>query len=376
MEKQIKKQLVGIDASRSNVAQRTGTEYYSFEIIRQMCKSSKFKFRLYSKTPVDYINKKDFPDVENKVMKFPRLWSQIRLSLEIFRNPPDVVFFPAHTIPIYHGKKTVITLHDAGFKYYPELYTPLERIYHNFSMGFSVRHATKIISISEATKKDLISLYKANPKKIEVIYHGYDKEKYFPLKSGQDVPSDIKKLQPYIYFISRLEAKKNVKNLIKAFGVLKANKQIKHKLVLAGRPGYMYDEIKAEIKSLPEDIRKDVIELGYVPDSKVADLMRNASIFAFPSNFEGFGMPLVEAMACGIPIVASNTSSIPEIVEDAAILCNPRDYKKIAISFEKIILDKSLADSLTQKGLKRAARFNWKDAARQTLDVISDASCS
>jgi len=368
--------VVGIDASRSNVAQRTGTEYYSFEIIRQMCKSKDFRFRLYSKTPIDYLKDDVYRDIENKVMKFPRLWSQIRLSYEIMRHPPDVTFFPAHTIPIYHGKKTVVTLHDVGFRYYPELYTPLERNYHNFSMAFSVRHATKIIAISEATKKDLISFYKADEKRIEVIYHGYDKEKYFPLKTGQAIPDDIKKLQPYIYFISRLEAKKNVKNLIKAFGKLKTNKNIKHKLVLAGRPGYMYDEIKKEVELLPQDIKGDVVELGYVPDDKVADLMRNAGIFAFPSNFEGFGMPLVEAMACGVPIVASNTTSIPEIVKDAAILCDPASYVKIADALEKTILDKSLAKGLIERGLKRAQVFNWEDAAQKTLRVISAAASS
>lgn len=363
----MEKQIIGIDASRSNSRQKTGTEYYSYELIKNIVKFDKFKFRLYSKEPITYLEKR--PNVENRAMSFPRLWSQIRLSAEIYQNPPSVLFEPAHTIPIYHGKKTVITLHDVGFKYFPELYTPLERIYHNYCMNFSVRHATKIIAISNATRDDLVKLYGADKSKIAVIYHGFDKEKFFPVKSQ---PADeIKALQPYIFFIGRIEAKKNIKNLVKAFGKLKQDPNIKEKLVLAGRSGYQYEEIKKEIEALPDKIKRDVVELGYVADDQVGELTRHASVFAFPSRFEGFGMPLIETMACGVPIVASNTTSIPEIVGDAGLLCGPDETDEMAKNLSIVIKNKNIRADLVKKGFKRSSEFSWEKCARETLDVIS-----
>ena len=363
--------LIGIDASRSNVKQRTGTEYYSYEIIKNLIRDSSNKYRLYSKTPLDYVASNE--TIENKVMEFPRLWSQIRLSFEIYKNPPDVLFVPAHTIPVYHGKKTVATLHDIGFRYFPELYTPLERYYHNYCMAFSVKHATKIIAISQSTKKDLIKFYNAEEDKISVIYHGYTKEKFHPLKRDEKIPDDIKNLQPYLFFIGRLEAKKNLVNLIKAFGELKKDSSIKHKLVLAGRPGYQYEEIKEQINKLEEHSRANIVELGYVEDEKVSWLTRCADIFVFPSYFEGFGMPLLETMASGVPIVASNTTSIPEIVSGAAILKNPNDFRGFAEAVESIIKSSKIKNELIKKGLKRARDFSWERCAKETLEVIKEA---
>lgn len=367
-----KKLIIGIDASRSNVKQKTGTEYYSFEIIKNLVKFKNVNFILYSKTPIQYLKKTS--NFQNKVMPFFKLWSQIRLSFEMIKNPPDVLFEPAHTIPIIHPKNTVVTLHDVGFRYFPELYTPLERFYHNWCMAYSVKHAKKIIAISFATRRDLIKIYGADEKKITVIYHGFEKEKYFPLKDGEVPPEWLKKFLPYIYFIGRIEAKKNVKNLIRAFAELKKDKSIKHKLLLAGRPGYLYEEIKDEINNLNKAIQEDIIELGYVPDEKASNLMRFADIFAFPSKFEGFGLPLVEAMASGVPIVASNTTSIPEVVDKSALLCSPDDYVQMSNNFARIINDNKLRSQLVKKGLERAKIFSWHNAAKRTLEVILDAS--
>jgi glycosyltransferase involved in cell wall biosynthesis len=362
--------IIGIDASRSNVKQKTGTEYYSQEIIKNIVKMpTENIFRLYSKTPLDYLKKA--ANLEFKVMPFPKLWSQFRLSFEMLQNSPEVLFVPAHTIPIIHPKKIVTTLHDVGFRYFPELYTPLERIYHNWSMGFAVKHATKIIAISEATKKDLIKFYGADEKKITVIYHGYDKEKFVPKKG--EAPEPIKKLGDYIYFIGRLEAKKNIKTLIKAYGILRQDEQITAKLVLAGRPGYLYEEIKEHIDELPEQFQKDIIEPGYIPDEIMADYLKYAKVFAFPSKFEGFGMPLVEAMACGVPVVAANCTSIPEICADAALLHKVEDEKELADQLKKVLTDEKLRNDLIHKGFERIKIFDWEKSAEKTLEVINEA---
>jgi len=362
--------IIGIDASRSNVEQKTGTEYYSFEIIKNIVElENDNTLRLYCKTPLNYLKSKK--NVEIRELHMARLWTQIKLSSEMKKDPPDVLFIPSHVIPLNHPK-TVVTLHDVGFHYFPELYTPLERIYHHNSMKYSIKHAAKIIAISENTKNDLVKLYKADPKNITVIYHGYDTEKFYPARSSKK-PAEIEKLGDYIYFIGRLEAKKNVKNLVRAYGDLREDKSITHKLVLAGRAGYQFEEILAEIESLPEDIRKDVILPGYIADEIMPEYLRYAQVFAFPSKFEGFGMPLVEAMACGIPIVASNTTSIPEIVGEAGLLFDPDNVGQIESSLKDVIKSKKIKDELIKKGFERLKLFNWKESARKTLEVIKSA---
>lgn len=362
--------VIGVDASRSNVAQKTGTEYYSQEIIKNLAKIATAKLRLYSKTPLTYLTKSD--NLEFKVMPFPKLWSQIRLSWELMQNQPDVLFEPAHTIPIIHPKKIVTTLHDVGFRYFPELYTPLERIYHNWSMAFAVRHATEIIAISEATKKDIIKFYKADPKRITVIYHGYDKDKFVPKKG--EAPEPIEKLGDYIYFIGRLEAKKNITTLVKAFGKMRSDHpELTTKLVLAGRPGYLYEEIQDEINKLDEKVRRDIVQPGYIPDEIMAEYLKFAKVFAFPSKFEGFGMPLVEAMACEVPVVASNCTSIPEICGDAALLHKTEDSVELSQMLHEALTNQKTRDRLVASGKKRLELFDWAKSAKETLEVIEKA---
>lgn len=364
--------IIGIDASRAGSKQKTGTEYYSYEIIKKMMEiDSVNQYILYAKNSLDETFAKLPKNAMVKVMKFPKLWSQIRLSFEMMKNPPDVLFVPAHTIPLYHPKNTVVTLHDVGFKYYPDLYTPLERYYHDFCMNFSVKSAKKIIAISKATEKDLINLYHADKNKISIIYHGFDYKKYFVEgEFDKNVYADQLKHSPYIFFIGRLEAKKNVVNLVKSFALLRKEARVKHKLVLAGRPGYQYELMKDEIAKLPIELQKDIIELGYVKDEDAVKYLRCADILLFPSRFEGFGMPLLEAMASGVPVVASNTTSIPEIVSDAGLLCNPDKPFDFAAACSKIINSKYLREDLIRKGLKRSKEFSWENSARETLNVI------
>jgi len=240
-------------------------------------------------------------------------------------------------------------------------------------MAFAVRHGTKIIAISNATKKDLIKFYNADPRKITVIYHGYDKEKFYPAKNSS-APEEINKLGDYIYFIGRLEAKKNITTLIKAYGLLRLkHPTLRTKLVLAGRPGYLYEEIQDEINKLDRRIVLDIVQPGYIPDEIMADYLRFAKVFAFPSRFEGFGMPLVEAMACGVPVVASNCTSIPEICDDAALLHKTEDHKELSQLLYKAISDNKTRDDLISRGFKRAKVFDWAKAAEKTFDVINDA---
>jgi glycosyltransferase involved in cell wall biosynthesis len=301
-----------------------------------------------------------------KIIPFPKLWSQIRLSLEMINKKPDVLFIPSHLVPLIHPKNTVVTLHDLGFKHFPELYPPKELIYHNWGMSFSAHHAKKIITDSVYTKKDLINTYNIEPNKIDVVHLGVDLEKFKP-------DLNVKK-RPYILFIGRLEEKKNIVNMIKAYGILRKEKRIKHQFVLAGSPGFGYEKIQDEIAKLSSDIQKDIILPGYISEEEYINRLREAEIFFFCTNFEGFGLPVIEAMATGTAVVASNNTSIPEIAGNAALLVNHKSPLEMAAALSKIINSNSLRQSLILKGRVRSKIFTWEKTAQKTLEVIKLAN--
>lgn len=358
---------IGIACSWVVKKYKSGTEHYATELTKSLFKlDKKNQYILYTPADVTTVLGKLPSNFSQKIIPFPRLWSQIRLSWQMLFEKLDVLFIPAHTIPVIHPRKTIVTLHDLGFKYFPELYTPFERFYHNFSMNYSVKHASKIITVSNYTKKDIIKNYGISSSKISVIYHGYNKELFNTKKTN------IKKLQPYLYFIGRLENKKNLVRMVEAFSILRQDRTIEHKLVLAGRPRYGYEKFKAAKERLPSNIQRDIIELGYVETEEHGEYLKGADILFFPTLFEGFGMPVIEAMACGVPVVASNVTSLPEIVGNAGVLVNPYNVESIADGCRKLIKNPKLKQSYIKKGLERAKEFSWEKAGTETLNVLTN----
>lgn len=355
--------LIGIDTSRVTKEKLTGTEYYSIEIIQNLAKiDSQNRYLLYAQYDPNRRLGKLPENFQTKVMPFPRLWSQVRLSWEMLFKKPDVLFVPSHTVPIIHPKNTVVTLHDLGFKHFPELYSKEEFAYHNWTMNYSSQHSAEIITPSEFTRQDLIKTYALDPKKIHVVWHGFNKDRFKP-------DPKVKK-KPYILFIGRIEEKKNIRNMIKAYGLLRQEAKTSHQLVLAGSPGFGYEGIKAEISKLPADIQKDIIETGYISEADYTHRLQEADIFLFTTNFEGFGMPIVEAFACGTPVVTSNVSSMPEIAGNAAMIVDPHKPLEIASALSKLISNESLKKSYILKGRVRSGLFSWEKAARETLAVL------
>lgn len=357
---------IGIDTSRVTKPQLTGTEHYSIEIIKQIANLDKTDdFLLYAqRDPKPRLGDLS-RNFRTKIMPFPKFWSQIRLSVEMLFNKPDVLFVPSHLVPLIHPKNTVVTLHDLGFKHFPELYSPKELVYHNWGMNFSAVHSKRIIAPSEFTKKDLIQNYGLDPEKITVIWHGFNKELF--------KPSDALK-KSYIFFIGRIEEKKNIIGMINAYEILRKERGISHKLILAGKPGFGYENIQKKIEELPQEIQKDIIQLGYINEKEYVKYLQEADVFLFTTFFEGFGMPIVEAFACGTPVVTSNITSMPEIASNAAMLVDPRNPLKIAAALSKVIHSPGLKKSLILKGRVRSKIFSWETAAKKTLEVIKSAS--
>ncbi len=370
--------VIGIDASRGNAAHRTGTEWYSYHLIRALVALDRVDtFRLYAKEALREGLAGLGQHVSERVLAWPprRLWTHLRFSAEMARAKPDVLFVPAHTIPLIHPRATVTTCHDVGFEYSPQLYSPLELAYHRFSMRFAVRSARAIIAVSAFTRDELVRHYPQARDKVTVIYHGYDSNAFPGAGNEDDVRAVIARkgiTAPYLLYVGRLEEKKNTPGLVAAYAIARARYGMKHQLVLVGTPGYHFDKVASLIRR--NGLSPHVVLTRYVDGHELAHLYRGASLFVFPSFYEGFGMPLVEAMACGTPIAAARAASIPEIAGEGAAYFNPADPADIAAVCNRVLSDRQLSVHLRVRGRDRVQQFSWDRAAKETLTVITAAA--
>ncbi|MCL5257103.1 MAG: glycosyltransferase family 4 protein [Chloroflexi bacterium] len=359
---------IAIDASRAAIATRTGTENYSLQIISHMALiDDADDFSLYYNS--GSLDSLGLPaSFALQPIPFPRLWTHVRLSAALVSQRPDIVFIPAHVLPAVCPARSVVTLHDLGYVHFPKAHTWPSRLYLQASTWFSARYASHVITISEASKRDIMRYCGVPAGKISVIYHGYD-QSYRPLEAPRAAPVAGKYAIDSSYFIhvGTLQPRKNIPRLIRAFSAFK-DQGWPHQLVLVGKKGWLYDSIAAAVEASPHSgcIRL----LGYVDNNDLPALVARASALVIPSLYEGFGLPALEAMACGTPVIASNTSSLPEITADAALPVDPLDEKAICDALCRVASDPDLREKLSSAGLARAARFSWERCARETLEVL------
>jgi len=357
--------IIGIDGSRAFLKQRTGIEEYSYQVIKNLRQESE------GHEVFLYVRKNqaiDFEIPENWTVKkigWIRLWTQAGLSLEMFLHPVDVLFVPAHTAPWIHPAKTIVTMHGLEYEMVPKAYSWWERLYMRASIKNSCRWASKIISVSENTKKDLMRLYRVPEEKISVVYEGYEKE----LRISNSESRNFDEHNPYLLFVGRLEERKNIVGIVKTFEILKEKYGLPHKLLLAGKGGYGYDKIKSQISNLK--YQNDIVMPGFVKDEDKFELMAGADVFLFPTFYEGFGIPVLEAQSAGVPVVASNVSSLPEVAGDAALLVDPEKPEEIADSVHSLISDKGLKDDIIRKGYENVNRFSWEKCAREIAIILT-----
>ena len=340
---------------------------------------------------------------ELREINWKRLWTQGGLALECLINPPDALFVPAHTLPMLRrpGLKTVVTVHDLGAEFLPNYHKFPQKYYLNTMTEYAVKNATRIIAVSNYTKQDIMSRFhptggKLPPhpsgveaQKIQVIYEGYDRETFYP-RSPQEINSVKKKLGiegEYFLFVGTIQPRKNLVRLIEAFSqivhgselVVRSsapsmnNKQRTMSLVLAGAPGWLNEEIYAAPKKFGVD--GQVKFVGPVPHNELPALISGSIAFVFPSLFEGFGLAPLEAMACGVPVIISNVTSLPEVGGEAALYVDPNSAQDIAGKME-LVLTMSNADreSAVENGIAQAGKFSWEQAAAETLRVLEETS--
>lgn len=365
--------LIGIDASRATGARRTGTENYSYHLIRELLDlNSANRFRLYFRqAPVPDL----FPqEAEQRLIPFPRLWTHVRLSWEMARHAPDLLFVPSHVLPLIHPQRSVVTVHDLGYHFYPQAHTLSQNVYLRWATRYNARSATRILADSEATRHDLMHFYGTPGKKVSVVYPGRD-ETLSPVVDAAVLAACRARYGlsgPYLLYVGTLHPRKNLVRLVQAFGMMANEVDPSLQLVLAGRKGWLYDEIFSEVRR--QALSGRVVLTGYVPDDDLPALLSGALAFVFPSLYEGFGLPLLEAMACGTPVISSNVSSLPEVAGDAALYVDPTDTESLAEALTRIVAQEALRNELVNRGLRQIQRFSWQRCARETLQVLVEAS--
>jgi glycosyltransferase involved in cell wall biosynthesis len=359
---------IGIDASRAIAEQPTGTEVYSQRIIRALLElDSPHQFRLYSREapPVDA-----FPGADLRVIPLPRLWTHIRLSWEMARHPPDVLFVPAHVLPIVRPHASLVTIHDLGYLHFPKAHPGLQRLYLDLSTRWSARAATRVLAVSEATKKDLVSHYDIRPDKIAVTPHGRD-ETLSPVRDPATIEAVKAKYDivgSYYLYLGTLQPRKNLSRIIDAFASLHSESS----LILAGGRGWLYTDLESQVRRLGMEER--VVFPGYIDDEDKAALLSGALAFVFPSLYEGFGLPVLESQACGCPVITSTTSSLPEVAGDAALLVDPQDTSAIATAMQRATMEPGLREALIQRGLDNIRRFSWDTSAKGVMEAIEQCT--
>lgn len=355
---------LGIDAAQANKTNRSGVEWTSWHIINALKSALQHEeVFLYSRETLQE-DVLPLPSTwRSQVVKWPQVpfWTQIRLSLQLIADKPDVFFTPGYTLPILHPKKSIAMVHDLGFMHVPEYYTPWQRMFYPFIVRYTLSVASHIITPTEFTKQDIVNTYNYPEEKITVVPLGINLG-----FETEDVRFESK--EPFMLYLGRLTIKKNIEGVVHAYKILR-EKGVTHNLVLAGKPDVGWEHVEKYITE--HNLTEHITITGYISEQEKWSLLKNASVFVFPSFFEGFGIPVIEAMAAGTPVVTSNTTCLPEVAGDAALLVDPTDVSAIAESTYRVLSDDALSNDLIKKGLVQAQKYNWNSAGESIYNVLS-----
>lgn len=357
---------IGIDGYEANTEKRVGIGQYAFQVVSNLSKLDKQNsYTIF--LPSEPLS--DMPEESQNwrysVGKSGGFWTILQLPRLIRRNPVDLFFSPTHYVPWFSQVPKVFSIMDLSYLHYPEMFRKKDLIQLKHMTKFSLKRAQKVFTISEFSKREIIEYYKYPEKDIVFTYPGIHKYQLSNIKDQKN-----KTIKPYILFVGTLQPRKNIQRLIKAFELINDSNI---ELMLVGKKGWLWEPI---IKTIKESTKKDAIRiLDFVPDEELTSLYQNATCFVLPSLYEGFGIPVLEAMHFGCPVVISNTSSLPEVGGEAAIYVNPLETQDIARGMDQAIqLDSRQRKELVERGKKQVQKFSWKTCAQQTLEVLNSFS--
>lgn len=296
------------------------------------------------------------------------LWEQAILPAQIREERLEVFHSPHYTMPLSARCASVVTFHDMTFFLYPQMHTLYKRIFFRTMMRITSLRASAIIVDSESTRHDLIKILKIDEKRVFAVPLGVSASfrRLADRFQVEEISRKYKLPERFILYVGVLEPRKNLSTLTRAFKLL-IDRGLKHTLVIAGRKGWFYDDLFKTIEDL--NLKAEVILTGYIPDEELPFLYNAADLFVYPSLYEGFGLPVLEAMACGVPVITSNISSLPEIVGAAGVLVNPNEINELADKIYNVLTDRQFHDELGNEGLARSRLFSWARTAKETLAV-------
>jgi glycosyltransferase involved in cell wall biosynthesis len=306
--------------------------------------------------------------------------SQLSLSLALGKQKPDVVHIPHHDCPFMMPGRLVVTIHDCvHVKFPPENLSRLRRYELYWRTKRAVESASQILAVSNSTRDDLVNLFNLDASRISVVHNALD-ERFSPAENGADRRTVLERYQlqdPFILYSGRIRPHKNIHRLIEAFAVLKSelrdDEQYRNlKLIVIGDELSRHQYLRLTV--VRSGVQQDVRFFGFVPNPILRVFYQSAALFAFPSLYEGFGLPPLEAMASRTPVLASNTSSLPEVLGDAALLVNPENVFEIARGMKSILMEDALRKRLIERGMTHISRFSWATAAKQVIDAYKRAA--
>jgi glycosyltransferase involved in cell wall biosynthesis len=353
---------IALDATDGFWPQATGTVVYARELVRHL-----FRLDLDGELVVlglrtPGVDTSFAPGHALRLLRGPRsraVWTQVRLPLHLLGNKYDLLHMPAPKFPAVCPCPSLVTVHDLAMFKFPEWFQPVQRKRLAFYMSQAVRRATHLVADSHSTKRDVIELFGRKDSEVDVVHLGADLATFRP---GVE---PARRAAPYILSVGTLQPRKNYVMLIRAFKRLCERWREPIELVLAGARGWLWEPIEAEARKPPFAERVQL--LHYVSDEKLPGLYAGATLFVMPSLYEGFGIPLVEAMASGAPVITSNVSSLPEVVGDAGPLLDPSDIELWAETMRALLADAQRRKQMHERGLARALEFTWQRTAERTL---------
>jgi len=354
-----------------------GPETYEISLVRHLARlDSKNNYHIYcldNSAPASLNIQQDNFNIHTFAIKSRWISVPFSLPLAMYRDDIGLVhntFIP----PPFSSKDYVFTMHSSVHFVHPEFYPARIRLRLNSSIKKGISKAKNIICVSNNVRDLTAEYYGVSADRLSVIYHGVD-PMYKPLNTDNTIASPEDRYQingPYILVVGKIQKNKNIIRILEAFYKLKQDPQISPelKLVLAGKRTWTSEGIDEAISGYK--LQKDVIELGHLPHAELPALYNGAQLLAFPTLWEGFGLPALESMACGTPVVTSNNSCMPEITNGAAIMIDPYSSDSLASGMHEVLTDENTAMKLRDSGLKRAAEFTWEKTAQQTLDVYQN----
>lgn len=365
---------IGIDANEANVASRVGISEYAFQILNMLYRfrkenTIKHVFKIYLKSEPLTSLPEETDWWKYIVVKPSKLWTQIGLPFSLYTSSkkPDVFLTLTHYAPRFSPVPTIVSVMDLSYLHFPETFRKNDLYQLTKWTEYSVKKAEKVVTISNSSKDDIIKHYHVPPGKVKVVHLGLK-----PLSMDKKL-SDLEGFGVkgnYVLFVGTLQPRKNIVRLIESFAMLPDDIRSKYQLVIVGKKGWLYEEILSAPKKL--NIEEKVLFLDYVSDNDLPSFYKNADVFVLPSLYEGFGLPVLEAMKYGCPVITSNVSSLPEAGGDAALYVDPEDKESIRDAIVKVLTDKSLREKMIEKGNTHYKKFTWEKAAHEVLDTIEE----